>query len=77
MEEVEIFTNIREFKKKFKSGLYICSWCKKMSTDPYICINCGKQSNLLFSENTYKYQIKTEHTEVQQIFKPIELEKGE
>ena len=48
-----------------------------MTTNPYICINCGKQSNQLFSGTTYKYQIITEHKNVQQIFKPIELEKGE
>lgn len=77
MEKVEIFPNIREFKKKFKSGLYICSWCKKMTTNPYICINCGKQSNQLFSKTTYRYQILSEHKDIQQIFKPIELEKGE
>lgn len=77
MEEIETFPSRREFRKKFKSDLYICSWCKKMTTNPYICINCGKQSNQLFSENTYKYQIMTEHKNAQQIFRPIELEKGE
>ena len=76
MTDIEIFANKREFKKKFKSGLYICSWCKKMTNNPHICINCGKQSNQLFAENTYKYLIKTEDTNIQQIFKPIELEKG-
>lgn len=73
---IEEFETLREFRKKFPSKFYICCWCKKLTPNPYICINCGKQSNQLFGKDTYKYLIKSEHNEVQQIFKPIELEKG-
>ena len=48
-----------------------------MTPNPYKCINCGMQAtNLLFANETYTYKILETNT-VQQIFKPIELEKGE
>lgn len=76
MNDVEVFETRREFRKKFVSRLYICNYCKLMTPDPNVCVWCGKQANQLFSDGTYKYIIKSEQTEVQQIFKPIELEKG-
>ena len=72
MMRIEEFNSEREFRKKFKSKLYVCCWCNKMTPNPYICTNFNNQANQLFSENTYKFIIKSIHTEVQQIFKPIE-----
>ena len=68
--ELEIFESEREFKKKYKSKLYICSWCGLMTPNPDVCIHCHKQANQLFTENIYKYRI--EGQEERHIFKPIE-----
>lgn len=72
---IEEFEDYRQFRKRFPSLIYKCCWCGYLTTNPYICDNCGNQSNTLFSD-TYQYRIKTIHPEVQQIFRPIELEKG-
>lgn len=75
--QTEEFETIRDFNRKFPSKLYICPSCRKMTPNPYKCINCGMQAtNLLFANETYTYKILETNT-VQQIFKPIELEKGE
>lgn len=74
-EKIEEFQNEIEFKRKFFSGIYICNICKKMTRDAYICTNCSSQANQLFSQDTYKFRIN--NSEVQQIFKPIELMKGD
>jgi hypothetical protein len=73
---IEEFEDYRQFRKKYPSLIYICSWCGYLTPNPYVCINCGRQSNQLFSDNTYRYKIKSIHREVQQIFRPIELAKG-
>lgn len=74
--QIEEFETQRDFNMKFPSKLYICSRCSMITLNPYNCTNCNNQSNgFLFTENTYKYTIK-ETGETEQIFKPIELEKG-
>ena len=73
----EEFETIRDFNKKFPSKFYICSRCSNTSTNPYQCTHCGNQSNsFFFSEKTYTYTIK-ETGKTEQIFRPIELEKGQ
>ena len=73
----EIFETKREFNKKFPSKLYVCSKCGSLSENPHHCINCDNQSNnFLFLEKTYKYTIQ-ETGITEQIFTPIELQKGQ
>lgn len=71
----EIFETRREFNKKFTSGLYQCCFCAQLTPNPYVCAFCFKQANQMFNDRTYKFIIKEEFREVQQIFKPIELQK--
>ena len=74
--QIEEFETQRDFNKKFPSKLYVCSRCSMTTPNPHTCTNCNNQiNNLLFSENNYQYTIK-ETGETEQIFKPIELEKG-
>jgi len=74
---IEEFETTREFNKKFPSKLYICSKCQNLTDNPHQCTNCDNQSNsFLFEENAYKFTIK-ETGLSDQIFKPIELEKGQ
>lgn len=74
---MEEFKTIRDFNNKFPSKIYICSKCKNMTTNPYQCTCCDNQSNnFIFASEAYTYKILETNT-VQQIFKPIELEKGE
>ncbi len=73
---VDVYETRREFNQRFHDGIYICSWCKSFTADPNICIRCGNQANQLLTANTYKYIIKEESEEVNQIFRPIELEGG-
>lgn len=71
------FETIRDFNIKFPSKIYICSKCKNMTTNPYQCNCCDNQSNnFIFTTETYTYKILETNT-THQIFKPIELEKGE
>lgn len=73
----EEFETIRDFEKNFPSKMYICSRCGRITTNPRFCINCDNQSNnFLFSDKTYTYKI-VETGKTEQIFKPIELEKGQ
>lgn len=75
--QAEEFETVRDFYKKFPSKLYICSRCGRTTTNPYQCTNCDNQNNnFLFSGNTYTYSIKETGKE-EQIFRPIELAKGE
>lgn len=68
----EYFKTNRDFKKKFPSGIYKCCQCNRITTNPYICIQCGKQANILFGD-IYKFKIGENPPET--IFKPIELGK--
>ena len=70
----EVFQTVREFNKKFPSKYYICSRCKSLTLNPYYCIRCKNQSNNFLYPN-YTYTIAETNT-TEQIFKPIELEKG-
>lgn len=70
----EEFETRREFNQKFPGKIYYCFWCKTLTTDPNICTWCGRQANVLFQENAYKYIIKDESTQVNTIFKPVELQ---
>lgn len=75
----EVFKTRREFNNRFPSGLYICSDCLRMITDPYICTNCGQQSNTLFKDlkQNYSFVITEETKEIMTIFTPIEQQKGD
>ncbi len=72
----EEFETVREFKQRFPSKLYVCSRCGNLTTDPFICTSCSNQSNGFLYTDTYIYTIK-ETGETAQIFRPIELEKGQ
>lgn len=74
----EIFETRREFNKKFPSKFYICSNCNSLQSDKYTCSICGWRADGLFKtmDKGYKYTIK-ETGEQEEIFKPIELLKGE
>lgn len=76
--QVEVFETEREFNKKFPSGFYVCPICGYMTNDKYNCPRCEYSASGLFKtlEKGYKYRIvKTDIEE--EIFKPIELEKGQ
>lgn len=70
----EYFKNEREFYHKYPSRIYECSYCKRITANPYYCTQCGRQANQLFSRDTHK--IKIGNNPEEEIFKPIELEKG-
>lgn len=74
--DVEIFQTRREFNKKFPSKSFLCSKCENMTPNPFYCKECGAQANGLFKDtnNTYKYVIKEESEEINEIFMPIEQE---
>ena len=69
----EIYENRFEFRKRFRNGIYKCCFCGNLTTNGYICDFCGRQSNQLFNDKTYKYIIKNESEQIQQVFTPIEL----
>lgn len=72
----ETFNTVREFKRKFPSKYYICSSCGTLTDNPYQCRICENQStNFILTENLYRYTI-LETGQTEQIFKPVELEKG-
>lgn len=72
------FRTIRDFYKKFPSGFYICSNCGYMTNDRYTCPKCGWRADGLFKTmgNGLMYTI-TDNNITDEIYKPIELEKGE
>lgn len=43
-----------------------------MTPNPNICIRCGGQANILFSEKIYRYSIAPDNV-IKQIFMPIEI----
>lgn len=69
----EKFETAREFNNKFPSKIFICSRCKKLTVNPFICYHCGEQSNNLFEGDRYHYNIKDKSKDIITIFKPIEL----
>ena len=74
----EIFKSQREFNNRFPSKYYICSKCGTLTDNKYTCEKCGWRADGLLKTwgKGYKYTIlETGITE--EIFKPIELEKGE
>lgn len=76
--QTEIFQTKREFNKKFPSKLYICCNCGTLTNDKYICPKCGWLAYGLFQTDNkgYKYTILEENL-TEEIFKPIEILKGE
>lgn len=66
---MDTFRSIKEFYFRFPSKIYKCCWCGRITTNPYICIQCGKQANALIA-NTYRYKIGSD--EPKQIFIPLE-----
>jgi len=75
--EIHNFDSKREFYKEFPSRFYICSNCGYMNNSKIFCQKCGWRADGLLKTwgKGYKYEITGE--KVQEIFKPIELEKGE
>lgn len=74
----EKFKSQREFNNRFPTGMYICSNCSELTTDRYTCTKCGWRADGLLKTwgKGFKYTIlETGITE--EIFKPIELLKGE
>ena len=73
--QVETFETRREFKKRFPSKLYICSNCGGMTASPDECFNCNWSANCLLKtmEKGYRYIIKEESENINEIFTPIEL----
>lgn len=74
----ETFRTQREFNNKYPSKFYICSNCGYMNANKYTCQRCGWRADGLFKTmgKGYKYKILETGKEYE-IFKPIELEKGE
>lgn len=77
--EVERFETQREFNNKFPSKFYICSNCGKLIQDKYTCNYCGWRADGLFQTmgKGYKFIIEEQGEEIQEIFRPIEMEKEE
>lgn len=77
--EVERFETQREFNNKFPSKFYICSNCGKLLQDKYTCCYCGWRADGLFKtmDKGYKFIIEEQSEEIQEIFRPIEMEKEE
>ncbi len=74
---MEIFNSYREFFNKYPSRMYVCSYCGYMTNNRFDCSRCGFSARgLLKTMNKgliYKIE-KLDRTE--EIFKPVELEKG-
>lgn len=77
-KKIDVFETLREFKQRFPVEIYVCSRCKKLTKNPYVCEECGQQSRNLFEEfdENYKFIIKEQGEEIHSIFKPIEPKKG-
>ena len=77
--ETEEFESEREFRNKYPSGLYICSFCEKLTPFRYFCINCKSRADGLFKTfgKGYQYIIKEFGSEIYEIFTPIERRKNE
>ena len=77
--EVERFETQREFNNKFPSKFYVCSNCDKLLQDKYTCCYCGWRADGLFKtmDKGYKFIIEEQSEEIQEIFRPIEMEKEE
>ena len=77
--EVERFETQREFNNKFPSKFYVCSNCGKLLQDKYTCCYCGWRADGLFKtmDKGYKFIIEEQSEEIQEIFRPIEMEKEE
>jgi hypothetical protein len=75
-KNIETFETKREYNNKFPSRIFICFSCKNFTASPYFCKECGAQANGLFKDTnkTYKYIIKEESEELNEIFIPIELQ---
>lgn len=75
--EVEVFASEREFYEKFPSGFFICSNCGYLTNNKKECPRCKWRADGLFKtmNRGYKYKIMKENIS-EEIFKPIELEKG-
>ena len=76
--KIEVFETQRDFNNKFPSKFYICSCCGKIVIDKYTCNYCGWRADGLFKTfgKGYKFIIEEEGIE-HEIFKPLELMKGE
>lgn len=76
--EIETFETIRDFYRKFPKKFYICSNCGYLNESAYTCQKCGWRADGLFKtmDKGYKYTIKSTGI-TEEIFKPIELLKGE
>lgn len=77
--KVEKFETQREFNNKFPSKFYVCSNCGKLLQDKYTCCYCGWRADGLFKtmDKGYKFIIEEQSEEIQEIFRPIEMEKEE
>lgn len=74
--KAEIFKTLRDFNNKFPSKFYICSNCGKVIPDSNDCMYCGWRADGLFKtmERGYQFVIVEQSPEIQEIFKPIEME---
>lgn len=72
---IEYFESKREFNLKFPSKFYICAFCGKITPYPDLCINCNTRADgfLKTMDSGYKYVIKEQGPEINEIYKPIEL----
>jgi len=75
--KIEVFETQREFNNKFPSKFYICSCCGKIVIDKYTCNYCGWRADGLFKTfgKGYKFIIKEQGADIQEIFKPVETMK--
>lgn len=75
--ETNVFKTEREFKKKFPSGLFVCSNCKKLVQDKKTCNWCGWRADGLFKTwgKGFKYAIE-DINQSDEIFAPVEIYKA-
>ena len=76
--ETHIFRDWREFYHNYPSRFYTCSNCGYMNFDMFTCQKCGWRADGLLKTMGKGYKIKIlSANKTLEIFKPIELEKGE
>ena len=75
--ELEVFKTYREFFQKYPSRMYLCSCCGYMTNNRFNCPRCGYRADGLLKtmEKGLRYRIESLNRE-EEIFKPVELEKG-
>lgn len=74
---IDTFQTTREFNNRFPCKFYVCAFCSKLTPYKKFCIHCQTRADgfLKTMGKGYKYIITELTPEVQEIFKPLEMEK--